>query len=64
MKPTNIFSSYDKYYDQKIKRITPKTGRNTIEKLNNEAIIQANAIVENESQELDEGVEQYQIYKQ
>lgn len=64
MKPTNIFSSYEKYYDQKIKRITPKTGRNTIERLNNEAINEANAIMENESQEQELGIEQYHIYKQ
>lgn len=40
MKPTNIFRSYEKYYDQKIKSLTKKTGKNNIEKLNNLAQIQ------------------------
>lgn len=35
MKPTNIFRSYDKYYDQKIKILTKKTGKSQIEKLQN-----------------------------
>ena len=35
MKPTNIFRSYSKYYDQKIKILTKKTGKSQIEKLQN-----------------------------
>lgn len=40
MKPTNIFSSYEKFYDQKIKNLSKKTGKNNIEKLNNLALQQ------------------------
>jgi len=35
MKPTNIFSSYENFYNQKIKNLSKKTGKNNIEKLNN-----------------------------
>jgi hypothetical protein len=38
MKPTNIFRSHDKYYDQKIKNLTKKTGKSQIEKLQNLAL--------------------------
>jgi hypothetical protein len=35
MKPTNIFSSYDNYYDYKIRNLTKKAGKNVIKKFNN-----------------------------
>jgi hypothetical protein len=60
MKPTNIFSTYENFYEYKIKKITPKTGKNTIEKLNNKACIEQ---VDNIG-ETQPGLEQYQIYKQ
>lgn len=38
MKPTNIFRSYEKYFDKKIRNLPKKTGKQNIEKLNNIAL--------------------------
>lgn len=51
MKPTNIFRSYDKYYDQKIKILTKKTGKSQIEKLNNQAQLHGQSHVSEEQLE-------------
>jgi predicted deacetylase len=34
MKPTNIFRSYEKYYEQKIKNLSKKTSKTNLGKLN------------------------------
>ena len=38
MKPTNIFGSYQKYYDHKIRTITKKTGKHNIKKISQLAL--------------------------
>lgn len=38
MKPTNIFGSYQKFYDHKIKTITKKTGKHNIKKISQLAL--------------------------
>lgn len=70
MKPTNIFRSYDKYYDQKIKILTKKTGKSQIEKLQNLAqqqsqmqSISEEQLEAQQSQGKDD-VQPFNIYKQ
>jgi hypothetical protein len=35
MKPTNVFRSYEKYFEKKLRNIPKKAGKVNIEKLNN-----------------------------
>ena len=37
MKPTNVFRSYEKYFEKKLRSIPKKSGKVNIEKLNNMA---------------------------
>ena len=37
MKPTNVFRSYEKYFEKKLRNIPKKSGKVNIEKLNNMA---------------------------
>ena len=40
MKPTNIFRSYEKFFDKKIRNLPKKTGKSNIEKRNSLALNQ------------------------
>lgn len=41
MKPTNIFSTFSKYYNEKSKNLTKKTGKTNIDKINAKAAQEA-----------------------
>ena len=38
MKPTNVFISYEKYYEKKLKNVSKKSGKINVEKMNDQAL--------------------------
>lgn len=38
MKPTNVFRSYEKYFEKKLRNLSKKSGKNYGEKMNDIAI--------------------------